>query len=113
MQYVARPVNALKYTTVESRLFPVRQGESIPLHSHISGSSFQSGDQHQSQIELHIYQQPECQVESVTLSLDVSATLAKAMLRWRVSVVVWIAAWLAVILSLQLEEFARTGELPC
>lgn len=110
VQFKPHSVDTLRGVTTESRFFPVRPDEGILLHSHISGSPFQSGSQSAESFSIHVYQQPMCQVSATRLALDIPASLAKAILRWRVAAITWMFGWTAVILGLQLEELARTGE---
>jgi hypothetical protein len=95
----------------ESRFYPTANRDGITLHSHISGAPFHAGRQQSRSVHVHIYQQPLCSVESATLSLDLMATVAKAMLRFRIAAFTWAAGWVAVFVFRQLGEYFVSGEL--
>lgn len=84
----------------------------MTLHSHISGAPFHGTQQMTRGVRVHIYQQRGCTVKHARLSLDIMATIAKAMQRFRIAAVTWCSGWVAVLLVRQLAEYHASGVIP-
>ncbi|CAK9786828.1 unnamed protein product [Cutaneotrichosporon oleaginosum] len=105
VRFTSSPSVSLHSHSHESRFYAIRDG-SVTLHSHISGAPFQGHPHSTRGINLDIYQHPKCLVRSVSVTVDPFASLAKAVLRLRIAVVMWCAAWVAVVLFCQLSQYA-------
>nr|ODO03970.1 hypothetical protein L204_00311 [Cryptococcus depauperatus CBS 7855] len=104
------PASALKKSTYESRYYPFTNS-SILLHSHSSSIPFTSF-QGQKGIGIDIFQSPACPVQMIKISRKTIGTLAKLVLRHRMTAVVWPNAWVLVTILYQLIHFKERGEFP-
>lgn len=103
MQHVSRPATGYG-NSFESTFYPHAWKVPVTLHSHISGAPFQS-DTATTGIDIEVYQQPECTVTEIRVSLDILATIAKAMLRFRIAAVTWCLGWVALLVLYQLGQY--------
>ena len=61
---------------------------------------------------IDIYQEPGCQVTSARLSVALTASVAKIVIRYRMAAIAWIVAWIAAALCKSLALLESTGERP-
>lgn len=94
-------------TTSEEQWFPSRPS-SLRLHSHTAASPYIGS----SPVPLHIdvIQDIACPITEIHLSLDWSASLAKGVLRYRITFLAWTCGWLFQIVSAQTELFRTSRQ---
>jgi hypothetical protein len=100
--------STLHTTAYESRFyttFPIR------VHSHLGPAPFISTERNNG-FALDIYQSAECPLLGLRLSIDVWASLAKAVTRFRMVVISWSIGWVALLLQVHLSIESRTGSGP-
>ena len=101
---VALPFNS---TTYESRFYPAI--ETIYLHSHTSAAPFMYGHRTVAGLAVEVYQ-PECSISQLRISVDIWASLAKVVIRYRMTAVAWSLGWIALILFDQLGSLESSGQ---
>ena len=91
------------------RLYFPSNTETVKIHSHIGSSPFVTTES--SGIAVSVYPNPACPVESVHLSLDISGSLAKTVIRYRAASYSWTLAWLVGGIYIQLRRYKADGQL--
>lgn len=61
-------------------------------------------------VDIDIYQESDCRVTSVSLSIAYGASVAKLVTRYRMLAIAWIIAWIAAAISSSLAILESTGE---
>lgn len=111
IQHLSKPPSWEYQASHESRYFPVGN-TSVVIHSHVSGAPFIGHSQSTRGIDVHIYQNPGCPVRRVTVKLDLTASLAKAVLRLRIAMLGWCLGWVGMLVFQQLNEAQSSGMSP-
>lgn len=106
VQHLSIPADEASAST-ESKFYPIGNS-SIILHSHTSGSPFAS-PQRAGDIDIHVYQQPGCPVKEVAIAVDIPASFAKAILRFRIALLDWCLGWSSLLIFQLLLEHHTSG----
>ncbi|KAK8843412.1 hypothetical protein IAR55_007069 [Kwoniella newhampshirensis] len=94
--------------TFESRFHSVTS-EPIRLHSHTASAPFLPEGSIAGELVLEIYQMPECSIDQILVSTEISSVLAKIVSRYRMTVIAWPIAWVAVVIMWQMTKLMTSG----
>nr|XP_019047771.1 hypothetical protein I302_04388 [Kwoniella bestiolae CBS 10118]OCF26701.1 hypothetical protein I302_04388 [Kwoniella bestiolae CBS 10118] len=94
LQHISVPAHHLKGATTESRSYPhLTSNPDIYLHSHIASLPFQSDQRNPHGMTIRIFQQPDCPLEELKMTVDPFGILAKIVTRYRMILLSWPLAW--------------------
>lgn len=83
----------------------------MALHGHLGDAPFIERGHVARGFDIDIYQHTSCQVSSLRISVDYSASLAKAVIRFRMAAIAWSLGWAALVLLYQLRLTSATGKV--
>ncbi|WVW79048.1 hypothetical protein I302_101011 [Kwoniella bestiolae CBS 10118] len=112
LQHISVPAHHLKGATTESRSYPhLTSNPDIYLHSHIASLPFQSDQRNPHGMTIRIFQQPDCPLEELKMTVDPFGILAKIVTRYRMILLSWPLAWVAAGMLMQTQWLKRDGHL--
>ena len=95
----------------ECRFFPVTPDGPPVIHSHSSNAPFRPSASSPSHWSLAIFQNPDCPVTEISVQIDILASIAKVMIRYRSAVLAWTTAWTFLVISHHLSSRTHKGKL--
>jgi hypothetical protein len=95
--------------TVESRFFTV-QSAPLLLHGHLGDAPFVEHSASSLGFDLNIFQDPECPVLGLNISVSLGASLAKGVIRYRMAIVAWTIGWASLVVLTQLSSPGIQGK---